>query len=217
MKEGIEEFARILESAIEINCPSRYYTLELTNELYNDTNGCCIGSLFGINKIEYDLLLKFLGIYICGKSARVKVNTKVCDLLFSFSDALSRNVSYFKVGNRRNCVCIRLGKKPFEIPCQTERNRFASQISERLGVPTGLENCAIFKACTMKITELLSTFIKHSSSKSIDTKVRCNYTCEGIRNVKRLTHIQKRNRDFEEIKKIIHLDQYYVPTIEVKK
>ena len=57
----------------------------------------------------------------------------------------------------------------------------------------------------MKITELLSTFIKHSSSTSIDTKVRYTYSCEGIRNVKRLTHIQERNRDFEEIKKKLYM------------
>jgi len=188
-----------------MNGPSRYYTFEYTQELHNHTNGCCIGSIFGINKLQCDLFLQIIGIYTCGQSARVKINTKVCDILFSLSDFLSRNVSSFKVEDRRNCLCIRLGKRPFEIPCQTERTQFASQINGRLGVPSDLDKCPIFKMCTMKMSELSSTYIKLSFSTSIDTKVGNTYTCEGISNVKRLTQIQERNRDLQEIYKKLYM------------
>ena len=205
MREGLNKFASILSSAVDMNVPSRFYTLEYTPDLYTDSDGCCIGSLFGINKIEYDFFLQIIGIYTCGKSAQVKINTKVCDLLLSFSDALSRNVSSFKVGDKRNCLCLRLGKLPFEIPCVTERNRFSLQINERLGVPVDLEKCAIFKMCNMKLSELISTYIQLSFTTSIETKVGNTYTCEGIKNVKRLKHIQERNRDFEAITKKFYI------------
>ena len=74
-RDGLEKFACILSSAIEMNGPSMYYTLEYTHELYNHTNGCCIGSIFGMNKLQYDLFLQIIGIYTCGQSARVKINT----------------------------------------------------------------------------------------------------------------------------------------------
>ena len=97
MREGLNKFASILSSAVDMNVPSRFYTLEYTPDLYTDTNGCSIASLFGINKLQYDFFLQIIGIYTCGKSAQVKINTKACDLLLSFSDALSRNVSSFLI------------------------------------------------------------------------------------------------------------------------
>ena len=57
----------------------------------------------------------------------------------------------------------------------------------------------------MKLSELISTYIQLSFTTSIETKVGNTYTCEGIKNVKRLKHIQERNRDFEAITKKFYI------------
>jgi len=79
-----KNFQAFCQNAIEMNGPSRYYTLEYSHDLYHHTNGCCIGSIFGTNKLQYDLFLQIIGIYTCAQSARVKINSKVCDSLFLF-------------------------------------------------------------------------------------------------------------------------------------